>query len=148
MESCSSTAFNGISGNGDEASRGSELIAAARGGSKAAFEELQSGYSRRPYKRIQSITRNHEDAEDALQEMFLHAYLALDSFQGRSQFSSWLTRIAVNSALMVLRRRRTRAEVAFEPASESSEPALTIDVRNTFLHLPHYNHKSYKIGGL
>jgi len=68
-----------------------------------------------------------------LQETFLRAYLALDSFEGRSQFASWLTRIAINSALMVLRRRRTRSEVSFEPPSESGECALTVDVRDTAL---------------
>ena len=87
----------------------------------------------RLYRRIQSITRNHEDAEDALQDTFLRAYLALDSFEGRSQFASWLTRIAINSALMVLRKRRRQAEVSFEPPSESDEPALPIDVRDTAL---------------
>jgi RNA polymerase sigma-70 factor, ECF subfamily len=133
MESWSSSTFRGINGDEDAASRDLELVAAARAGSNTAFEELQSRYSHRLYKRIQFITRNHEDTEDALQETFLHAYLALDSFEGRSQFASWLTRIAINSALMVLRRRRTRAEVPFEPASESGEPALTIDVRNTAL---------------
>jgi RNA polymerase sigma-70 factor (ECF subfamily) len=114
-------------------SRDLELVAAARDGSNAAFEELQSRYSRRLYRRIHSITRNHEDTEDALQETFLRAYLALDSFEGRSQFASWLMRIAINSALMVLRRRRSRLEVSFEPPSESGDPALTIDVAETAL---------------
>jgi RNA polymerase sigma-70 factor (ECF subfamily) len=110
-----------------------ELVAAARAGSNSAFEELQGRYSRRLYKRIQSITRNHEDAEDALQETFLRAYLALDSFQGRSQFASWLMRIAINSALMVLRRRRSRLEISFEPSSDSGEPTQTIDIPETAL---------------
>ena len=114
-------------------SRDLELVAAARAGSNSAFEELESRYSRRLYRRIQSITRNHEDAEDALQETFLRAYLALDSFEGRSQFATWITRIAINSALMVLRRRRSRPEVSFEPLSESGEPAATIEVRDTAL---------------
>jgi RNA polymerase sigma-70 factor (ECF subfamily) len=130
---CSNIAFRRINGDEDAARRDLELVAAARAGSNAAFEEIQSRYSRRLYRRIQSITRNREDAEDALQETFLHAYLALGSFEGRSQFVSWLTRIAINSALMVLRRRRTRAEVPFEPSPESGEPALTIEVRNTTL---------------
>jgi len=133
MESRSSAAIRGISGDHDAPGGDLELVAAAKGGSKAAFEELQSRYSRRLYTRIQFITRNHEDAEDALQETFLHAYLALNSFEGRSQFASWLTRIAINSALMVLRRRRIRAEVSFEPPSEPCEPAQAIDVRDTAL---------------
>jgi RNA polymerase sigma-70 factor (ECF subfamily) len=133
MKSCSGTAFQGINGNEDAASRDLELVAAARAGSNAAFEELQNRYSRRLYRRIQFITRNREDAEDALQETFLHAYLALDSFEGRSQFASWLTRIAINSALMVLRRRRSRPEVPFEPLPDSAEPFQTVDVRDTAL---------------
>jgi RNA polymerase sigma-70 factor (ECF subfamily) len=110
-----------------------ELVAAARDGSTIAFEELQSRYSSRLYRRIQFITRSHEDTEDALQETFLHAYLALDSFEGRSQFASWLTRIAINSALMVLRRRRRRPEVPFEPLSDSDENCQTVDVRDDAL---------------
>src|SRR5580658_5431217 len=133
MRPCSSTTSPGLSGNEDAVSRDLELVTAARAGSSAAFEELQSRYSRRLYRRIQSITRNHEDAEDALQETFLRAYLALDSFEGRSQFASWLTRIAINSALMVLRRRRRRAEVSFEPPSECGDASLTIDVQDTAL---------------
>jgi RNA polymerase sigma-70 factor, ECF subfamily len=133
MQLCSSTTFPGMNSNEGTASRDVELVAAAKFGSSAAFEELRSRYSRRLYRRIQSITRNHEDSEDALQETFLRAYLALDSFEGRSQFASWLTRIAINSALMVLRRRRRRAEVSLDPPSESGEPAVVIDVRDTAL---------------
>lgn len=133
MESRSGTAIRGITGDDDAAIGDLELVAAAQGGSQAAFENLQSRYSRRLYRRIQFITRNHEDAEDALQETFLHAYLALDSFEGRSQFASWLTRIAINSALMVLRRRRSRPEVPFEPLLDSGEAFQTVEVRDTAL---------------
>ena len=133
MQECFGTTFHGENVDLDAGSRDLELVAASRLGSKEAFEELQGRYSRRLYRRIHSITRNHEDAEDALQETFLRAYLALDTFEGRSQFASWLTRIAINSALMVLRKRRRLAEVSFELPSESGEPAVTIDVRDTAL---------------
>ena len=133
MQLCGGTVFRETIGDEDAADRDLELVAAAKGGSNAAFEELQSRYSRRLYRRIQFITRNHEDAEDALQETFLHAYLALDSFEGRSQFASWLTRIAINSALMVLRRRRRRPEVPFELPPDSSKAFQTVDVRDTAL---------------
>ena len=133
MESCFISEIHGMKGDEDAASRVLELVSAAKAGSNAAFEELQSRYSSRLYRRIQSITRNHEDAEDALQETFFRAYLALDSFEGRSQFASWLTRIAINSALMVLRKRRARAEVPLEPTSESGEPTATVDVRKRTL---------------
>jgi RNA polymerase sigma-70 factor, ECF subfamily len=133
MQACFSSVFPGTNGNQDAPGRDLELVAAVRAGSNAAFEELESRYSHRLYRRIQSITRNHEDAQDALQETFLRAVLALDSFEGRSQFASWLTRIAINSALMVLRKRRSRAEVSFEPSSESGEAAPTIEARDTAL---------------
>jgi RNA polymerase sigma-70 factor (ECF subfamily) len=133
MQLCRSTSFPGVKDHENAARRDLELVVAAKAGSHSAFEELQSRHSRRLYKRIQSITRNHEDTEDALQETFLRAYLALDSFQGRSQFASWLMRIAINSALMVLRRRRRRSEVSFELSSESGEPAQPIDVPETAL---------------
>ena len=115
------------------AERDAQLVSEAKAGSRDAFAELQNLYARRLYNTVLRITKNHEDAEDALQDTFLRAYLALDSFEGRSQFASWLTRIAINSALMVLRRRRTRAELSFEPLLESGEPVPTIDLRETSL---------------
>jgi len=60
-------------------------------------------YSPCVIKWILSITRNREDAEDSLQDAFQNAYLVHPAFEGRSRFSSWLTRIGINSALMILR---------------------------------------------
>jgi RNA polymerase sigma-70 factor (ECF subfamily) len=149
MESRSGSGSRGIRGDNHAASGDLELVAAAKGGSNAAFEELQGRYSRRLYTRIQFITRNHEDAEDALQETFLHAYLALDSFEGRSQFASWLTRIAINSALMVLRRRRSRPEVPFAPLPDLGEPPQTVEVRDTALNPEqHYDLRQRSYGAL
>ncbi len=108
--------------------RDEDLILAARSGSHAAFAELQKTYSHRVFQRILSITRNREDAEDALQDTFLNAYLALPSFEGRSRLSSWLTRIGINSALMILRRRRCRPETSFEPRSEFEDDSPCVDV--------------------
>jgi RNA polymerase sigma-70 factor (ECF subfamily) len=133
MQLSSDTALHGISIGEVAASRDLELVAAAKVGSTSAFEELQSRYSRRLYRRIQSITRNREDTEDALQETFLRAYLGLDSFEGRSQFASWLTRIAINSALMILRKRHRRAEVEFDAPAESGALDLAMDVREAAL---------------
>lgn len=92
-----------------------DIVLAAQTGSPAAFAELHSTYSRRLFQSILSITRNPHDAEEALQETFLRAYLAIVGFEGKSTVYSWLTRIAVNSALMVLRKRRTRPEILFDP---------------------------------
>jgi RNA polymerase sigma-70 factor (ECF subfamily) len=90
------------------------LVMAVRAGSEAAFAELHRLYGRRLYKTIFSITKNHEDAEDVLQETLMRAYLELASFEGRSQFISWLTRIAINTSLMALRKRRVRREASIE----------------------------------
>ena len=92
-----------------------DIVSAAQAGSPAAFAELHSTYSRRLFQTILSITRNPHDAEEALQETFLRAYLAIDRFEGKSTVYSWLTRIAVNSALMVLRKQRARPEILFDP---------------------------------
>jgi RNA polymerase sigma-70 factor (ECF subfamily) len=103
------------------AGRDSEIILAAQAGSREAFSELYVLYSRRLYKTIIAITGNPADAEDALQETFLRGYLSLRTFEGRAGFYSWMTRIAINSALMVLRRRRARAEELFDPQPDAFE---------------------------
>jgi RNA polymerase sigma-70 factor, ECF subfamily len=109
-----------------------KLVVAARAGSSAAFDEIQKLYSHRLYRRILSITQNHEDAEDALQDTFMHAFVALNSFQGRSHLSTWLTRIAINSALMAIRRRRQLyLEVSLMPAAESGAEFQEFDVRDS-----------------
>lgn len=116
--------------NGEVTQHDQELLHAARAGSEAAFAELRSMYAHRLYKRILSITRNHEDAEDALQNTFFKAYLALPAFQGRCRVSSWLTKIAINSALMILRRHRARPEMPFEEQSGFDENSSSFDVRD------------------
>jgi RNA polymerase sigma-70 factor, ECF subfamily len=133
MHTCYRTTSRGTHSGKDAARRDLELVAAAKAGSTFAFEELQNLYSHRLYGRILSITRNREDAEDALQETFLHAFAGLDSFEGRSQFATWLTRIAINSALMTLRKRRARPEVSFDLPSEPEGHSPSLDVRDTAL---------------
>jgi RNA polymerase sigma-70 factor, ECF subfamily len=103
-----------------------EIMAAARAGSTTAFDELQRLYSSQLFRTILRITRNREDAEDALQDTFLRAYLALDRFEARSSVYSWLTRIAINSALMILRRRRTRPELLTSSDDANENPTLEI----------------------
>jgi RNA polymerase sigma-70 factor, ECF subfamily len=92
-----------------------EIITAAQAGSAAAFDELQRLYAPRLFRTVLRITRNREDAEDALQDTFLRAYVALRYFEARSSVYAWLTRIAINSALMILRKQRGRHEVLFVP---------------------------------
>jgi RNA polymerase sigma-70 factor (ECF subfamily) len=73
------------------------------------------------YQTLYRITKNHADAEDALQESFLSAYINLHRFDGRSSFSTWLTRIGINAALMTLRKKRTHRELPIEGPDESGE---------------------------
>ena len=87
------------------------LVAAAKRGDTHAFEKLVLRYKRRVFAIAQRITNNHEDAEDVVQDCFHKAFLHLHGFQERSQFSTWLTRIAMNEAFMLLRRRRGVLEV-------------------------------------
>ena len=106
------------------------LVLSAQAGSSAAFVELRRIYSDRIYRSVLSITKNCEDAEDAVQEAFLRAYVALHSFEGRSSFYSWLTRIAINSALMVLRKRRARLEVSFDQANEMRDDISAVEFKD------------------
>jgi RNA polymerase sigma-70 factor, ECF subfamily len=82
------------------------LVAAAKSGDAAAFEELVNRYERKIFRLTMNITRNREDAEDAMQDAFMKAYAHLSSFQEDSRFYTWLVRIAANEALMRLRKRR------------------------------------------
>lgn len=82
------------------------LVAAAKRGDTAAFEELVSRYERKIFRLTMNITRNREDAEDAMQDAFLKSYTHLKDFQEDSRFYTWLVRIAANEALMRLRKRR------------------------------------------
>jgi len=83
------------------------LQAQARGGDSEAFDALCQPHKWRLLRNTYRITRNREDAEDAIRDSFLRAFLHIDKFDGKSAFSTWLTRIAINSALMIIRKRRS-----------------------------------------
>jgi RNA polymerase sigma-70 factor, ECF subfamily len=108
-----------------------QLVRAARSGSAAAFAELREIYAQRVYRKLLTITKNREDAEDALQDTFLRAYKALHTFEERSSFSTWVTRIGINSALMILRKRRIRSEVSFDRTRETEEDFLDFELKDT-----------------
>jgi RNA polymerase sigma-70 factor (ECF subfamily) len=90
------------------------LVAAAKLGNHAAFVELWARHSNTAFRMAYRITGNHEDAEDVIQDAWMKAYVHLNTFDGRAKFSTWLTRIAINSALMILRRKRVRPETSME----------------------------------
>ena len=100
-----------------------ELVAAARRGDAGAFEELVTMTQDRLYNLTYRMTGRHEEAEDALQETYLRAHRSLGSFEGTSQFYTWLYRIAVNACLSrgrkVSRRQEYEAVSIDAPAASS-----------------------------
>jgi len=100
----------GCAPNSSIASDDDRLLMRAQSGDEQAFVELCRRHSPMVKKRILSIVRNQEDAEDALQDTLLKAYRHLDAFRHTCKFSTWLTSIATNTALMILRKRKTRKE--------------------------------------
>src|SRR5258708_17765743 len=88
------------------------LLATARSGEAAALDTLYRAHAEKLFRTVHRITRNREDAEDAVQDSLLRAFLHLKSFDGRSTFSTWLTRIGINSALMILRKKRSFREMS------------------------------------
>lgn len=87
------------------------LVERALGGETIAFEELVRRHERRVYRATLAITKNEEDAEDALQETFIKAYKNLYTFRRESRFTTWLTRIAINEALQKLRSRKATVSI-------------------------------------
>ena len=106
------------------------LIAAAKSGRRAPFGELCERHMKRVSCVTRRIIRNREDAEDATQECFLNAFIHLKDFDGRSRFATWLTRIAINAALMKLRKNRGAREVPIDEPSPSSEPVAQREFRH------------------
>jgi RNA polymerase sigma-70 factor (ECF subfamily) len=90
------------------------LVTAAKLGDRPAFAELWERHSNRAFTMAYRITRNRADAEDVIQEAWMKAYVHLKKFDGRAQFSTWFTRIVINSALMTLRRKRAHQETSTE----------------------------------
>jgi RNA polymerase sigma-70 factor (ECF subfamily) len=100
------------------------LVAEARAGNAESFATLINQYDRHIYRLALNITGNQEDAEDVLQDSFLKAYSNLSQFQGDSRFYTWLVRIAVNEALMKLRKRRRASWVSLDEPAETDDHSL------------------------
>src|ERR1700704_3784076 len=104
------------------------LVQAAKSGDVSAFEELVRRYDRNVFRIAQHITQNREDAEDVVQDAFLKAYSNLAQFQGQSKFYTWLVRIAVNEALMKLRRRRPERTVSLDEDIKTEDDSLPREI--------------------
>jgi RNA polymerase sigma factor (sigma-70 family) len=105
------------------------LVAEAKRGESEAFDELWRAYSKGILKTTYRITRNREDAEDALQDSFLSAFANIHAFDGKSRFSTWLMRIAINASLMIVRKKRTALELSLDDrgADGDWEVAVLLD---------------------
>jgi len=110
------------------ASNDLDLVHAGKKGNVAAFEQLVKRYGRRLIRISQTVTRNREDAEDAVQEALLKAFQNLAEFREDSQFSTWLIRITVNQSLMKLRKQRTHKEVSLDEDVQADGDVLPFDV--------------------
>src|ERR1700761_4043973 len=106
----------------------SDLVAKAREGDAAAFNQLVNRYERKIYRLAKHITQNDEDAEDVLQDAFLKAYEHLDSFQGNSKFYTWIVRIGVNEALMKLRKRKGDRTVPLDEPVDTGEEMVAREI--------------------
>jgi RNA polymerase sigma-70 factor (ECF subfamily) len=106
----------------------SVLLAQSREGDTRAFAELVHRYEGKIFRLAQHITQNREDAEDVLQETFMKAYEHLDQFKGDSKFYTWIVRIAVNQALMKLRRRKTDKSVSLDEQIDTGEDTIMREI--------------------
>ena len=104
------------------------LVRASKSGDVAAFEKLVERYDRKLLRIAQNLMHNREDAEEVVQETFLKAFQHMGQFRGDAKFSTWLIRIAMNQALMMLRRLRSGKEISIDRDFQSEEDNLPIDV--------------------
>ena len=102
------------------------LIARARAGNRNAFGELVRRHSSRVYGMSLKMLKNREDAEDNLQNVFCKAFGKIHQFEGNSQFSTWLTRVAINEALMMLRKRKSEGAAEQGDRERETEDGETI----------------------
>ncbi len=104
-----------------------ELVERAQQGDGAAFAMLVERHQRQLYRLALRMTGSEADAQEVLQEAFLNAYQKLPLFRGEAQFSSWLYRIAANSALMRLRRKRRAPDTLAEQPLELAGPRFSAE---------------------
>jgi len=125
-----------VPADGTPREREHALVIAAQRGETEAFAELVRSHQRRAYAVARAIVLTHEDAEDAVQEGFLHAYRALDRFLPDQEFGAWLHRIVANAALDITRRRKVRDAEALADtiASPFRDPGESDELRRRLRH--------------
>jgi len=108
----------------------SAFLVAAKSGDSAAFELLCKQSANMVFRVARRMMRNNEDAEDVLQESFQQAFIHLKSFNGHSRFSTWLSRIAINAALMKLRKKQHLWDVSLDESDENEQSGSWLDVED------------------
>jgi RNA polymerase sigma-70 factor (ECF subfamily) len=106
------------------------FLAAAKRGDSAAFEILCKQSANTVFHVARRMMRNNEDAEDVVQESFQQAFIHLKSFNGDSRFSTWLSRIAINAALMKLRKKHRLWDVSLDESAETEGSSSRLDVED------------------
>jgi RNA polymerase sigma-70 factor, ECF subfamily len=104
------------------------LVSAAKNGNQRAFEVLVERHQQKMLAFARRYTRVREDAEDVVQQTFQNAFIHLNKFQGKSSFSTWLTRIAINEALMLVRRGRGLREVSMDDGGDAEGSATSLEI--------------------
>ena len=122
------TPIMSVSGSSTSIDDEAALVAQARTGNAGAFSTLVERYEGKIFRLAQHITQNREDAEDVLQETFLKAYEHLDQFQGAARFYTWIVRIAVNQALMKLRKRKSDRTVSIDEEIDTGEDTVAREI--------------------
>jgi RNA polymerase sigma-70 factor (ECF subfamily) len=133
-----------------------DLVLAAKNGEDRAFEILVERYKARILSLAFRITRNREDAQDVVQQSFQKAFVHLQKFEGKSTFSTWLTRIAINDALMCLRKNRVSRTVSIEEVNPEGDSVLSGEIcdpnaktpEETYIRLEKERILSFVIDGL
>lgn len=105
-----------------------QLVAEAKSGSHVAFEKLVESYRARIFRMAHTVAHSYEDAEDVIQQSFHKAFVHLQSFEGRSSFATWLTRIALNEALMLRRSSQRFRHVSIDDSSTTDDVAPALEI--------------------
>ena len=110
------------------AAREDRLVQSAKAGQPSAFATLCEPHTQQLISTAFRITRSLEDAEDAVQDALLSAFVHIGRFDGRSSFSTWLTRIVINSSLMILRKKKSSREIAIVSADDAGSDGLCLEI--------------------
>jgi RNA polymerase sigma factor (sigma-70 family) len=109
---------------------GRRHAAASHAQQTPTFDELVAPHLQRTFRAAYRITRNREDAQDAVQDALLQAFVHLKDFNGRSAFGTWLTRIVINSALMILRKKKNSKTFTLESRSGTEEAEGVLEFKD------------------